>query len=126
MRRQALAREGMVPLAGPIRREGRTILAEGEMVDVAEKADRIIDLTIQRLRQKVDSGAYNEATVMLVYLSEFWPLPPEGRLRLRRRTEAYLVTKPGPTSTVHFCFWPDYGVETVQIPRRRGGSLGAA
>jgi hypothetical protein len=126
MRRQALAREGMVPLAGPIRREGWAIVAEGEMVDVAEYADRIVDLTIQRLGQKVNSGAYDEATAMLVYLSELWPLPPEARLRLRRRTEAYLGSKPGLTSTVHFCFWPDYGIETVHVPRRKDGSLGAA
>ncbi len=126
MRRQALAREGTVPLLGPIRRDGRTIVAEGEMVDVAEEAERVIDLTMQRLRRKVDSGAYDGVTVMLVYLSEFWPLPPEERLRLRRRTEAYLATEPVSTSTVHFCFWPDYGVETVRVPRRSRSSFGAA
>jgi len=126
LRRQALAREGTVPLVGPMRRDGGAIVAEGRMVDVAEEAERVVELTMGRLRAKVDSRAYDNTTDMLVYLSEFWPLPPDGRLRLRRRTEAYLATEPGNTSTVHFCFWPDYSIETVQVRRRAQRSRGAA
>ncbi len=80
MRRQALAREGTVQLLGPIRKRGRTIIAEPEMVDVAEQMARVTELTMERLREKVESRAYDDTTAMLVYLSEFWPLPYEGRL----------------------------------------------
>lgn len=126
MRRQALAREGSVQLLGSVRRSGRTITADSEMVDVDEQMERVIELTLERLRAKVESGAYDETTAILVYLSEFWPLLSEGRLELRRRTESYLAREPGKTSTVFYCFWPEYSVEAIDVRRARHRSLGAA
>ncbi len=118
MRRQALAREGTVSLTGPIRREGRNIISEPRMIDVAEQQEIVIDRAFARLQDKAESGRYDKETAILVYLSEFWPLPPEARLSLLRRTRRYLEIESGVISKVYYCFWPDYSVVAVEVRAR--------
>jgi hypothetical protein len=118
MRRQALAREGTVSLTGPVRREGRSIIADPRMIDVAEQQEIVTDRAFARLLDKAESGRYDKETAILVYLSEFWPLPPEGRLGLLRRTRRYLEIESQVISNVYYCYWPDYSIDAVEVRAR--------
>jgi hypothetical protein len=66
LRRKALSRVGHVMLAGPIRAEGRNVIAEPEMVNVHEEEQRRTALMLKRLRNKVESGRYGANTAFLV------------------------------------------------------------
>lgn len=119
MRRQALSREGTVYLTGPIRREKRTIISKPEMVNVREKIEATVEAAFNRFKAKAESDNYDANTAILVYLSEYWPLPAEGRLALRVRVRRYLESAACPTSTAYFCYWPEYSIEGVEV-RRQG------
>jgi hypothetical protein len=126
LRRQALSREGTVPLVGRIQRRAGVIISEMEMVDVDERTDATVQLALDRLRAKVESGAYSRNTAILVYLSELWPLPREGRLTLRKRTQQYLTAEPRGPTLVYYCFWPELSVEAVEVRRPAAPTMGAA
>jgi hypothetical protein len=119
MRRQALARDGVVHLTGQVRREGRRIVSDGEMVDVAEEESRIIQLLLERLRVKVTSDRYDAETAFLVYASEFFPVGLDARAQLARNTKQYLLTRGSHVPAVYYCFWPDYSIVHVQPPNYR-------
>lgn len=123
LRRQALSREGTVPLTGPVRRLAGEIIAQPEMIDVNEQTESTVDLAMCRLKAKVESGGYAHDTAILVYLSEFWPLPPEGRLHLQRRTRQYLEAGAQNTSSVYYCYWPDYSIDAVEVRSQRSRML---
>jgi hypothetical protein len=53
LRRQALSREGTVPLVGRIRKQKRTIIPEYEMIDVDEQSEKYVSLTMERLLSRV-------------------------------------------------------------------------
>lgn len=113
MRRQALARAGHVTLAGPIRREGRTVVTEPEMVEVREEEKRRTALALDRLRAKVESGRYDADTAFLVYSTDLFPIGIGARAELVRDAERYLAQAAVPTSGVYFAFQTDYSVLRV-------------
>jgi hypothetical protein len=90
MRRQALSRTGSAHLAGPVSRTGRVISFEEEMVDVDKQNEERIQLALERLRDKLDSGSYGSDTAMLVYLTEYLPVTLALRAELAESTVAYL------------------------------------
>jgi hypothetical protein len=113
LRRQALSRAGHVMLAGPIRREGRTIIAEAEMVDVREEEQRRTDLMLKRLREKVASGRYDANTAFLVYSTDLFRIGADARADLVRDAERYLIQAGVLTAGVYFAFQTDYTVMHV-------------
>lgn len=117
MRRQALSREGTVSLSGPIRRNKREIIATPAMVEVTEREEEIVALALRRLADKAESGRYDANTAVLVYVSEYWPLSAAGRCALHRRTLRYLETNDLATSTVYYCYWPDYSIDAIKVRR---------
>ena len=114
MRRQALARTGQVMLAGAIRREGRTVIAEPEMVNVREEEERRTALALDRLRTKIESGRYEADTAFLVYSTDLFPIGIEARAKLVRDAERYLAQAAVPTPAVYFAFQTDYTV--IRVP----------
>jgi hypothetical protein len=113
LRRQALSREGHVMLAGPIRREGRNVIAEPEMVDVHEEEQRRTALMLKRLRDKVESGRYDTNTAFLVYSTDLFRIGMGARADLVRDAERYLAQVGVPTAGVYFAFQTDYTVMHV-------------
>lgn len=113
MRRQALSRIGHVMLAGPIRREGRTVITEPEMVNVREEEGRRTALMLQRLREKVESGRYDADTAFLVYSTDLFRIGIEARAEVVADAERYLTGVGVRTSGVYFAFLTDYSVMHV-------------
>jgi hypothetical protein len=113
LRRQALSRVGHVMLAGPIRREGRKIIAEAEMVDVTEEEQRRTALMLARLRDKVESGRYDANTAFLVYSTDLFRIGVHARADLVGDAERYLAQAGVPTAGVYFAFQTDYTVMHV-------------
>lgn len=94
LRRQALSKYGHVTLSGAIeKRNDKSITWENEMVNVEEREQQYMELMFGRLRKKLESNKYPEATAVLVYLSEFLPLSIRNRAQLVRRTQRYLLEK---------------------------------
>jgi hypothetical protein len=116
LRRQAWSRDGFSTLAGPIRREGRTIVPEFEMIEVSEESDKYVALTFERLQAKAKSGRYDSNTAILVHLADFWPLPPEGRAQLIRQTTEYLQNERPQLPAVYYCYLASYSVDAVFPP----------
>lgn len=118
MRRQALSRDGHVVLTGPIRREGRAILAEGAMVDVAEEEERCIEVALERLHEKAGSGKYGDDTAVLVYFTDCWLARlTDIRAELLRRTEEYLRREPPSVRAVYYVYSSNYCVDHVSVRR---------
>ena len=118
LRRQALSREGTVPLTGRVwRTADGYIEAEVAMIDVAEQEQTVVDLVLSRLRAKTEFGRYDENTAFLVYVNDFWPLPAQGRLALHRKTEEYLRERPTIYS-VCYCFSPDFAIDWIEVGAR--------
>ena len=118
LRRQALARDGHVALYGPVRRSGRTIVAEPEMVDAAEEEERLICVALERLHEKAASGRYGSDTAVLVYLTDAWFIDLTFRAELARRTEAYLLADRPPIAAVYYCYAANLSVDHVRRPSR--------
>lgn len=53
MRRQGLSRKGFVYFTGPVRRAGRDILSEPEMIDLNKENERWVNLAFERYMKKV-------------------------------------------------------------------------
>jgi hypothetical protein len=114
LRRQALAREGTVTLAGPIRKEGRTIIPDYVMIDVDEESEKYVECALDRLREKVNSRRWDGKTVILVFLSDFWTLPPRGRADLNRKTERYLESERPKIPAVYYCYGDSYSIDVIR------------
>lgn len=104
MRRQALARTGFVNLTGPIRREGRTIISTGEMVDVREEEERFAALLLDRVRTKIESGCYEPDTAILAYMTQHRPLSLDIRSDLVRETARYIRMAQHKPYDVFYCY----------------------
>lgn len=110
MRRQALSRDGFVHFTGPVKREGREIITEGKFVDVEEETEKIIDLTLERLKKKL-ANAYDEETVILVYITTYWRFANHHRYNLIEQTK-YLLKERNPTLYgVFYCYSLNLGVD---------------
>jgi hypothetical protein len=117
LRRQAISRDGYVGLAGPIRRNGRTISWAPEMVASDEEDNRCIALMLKRLQEKADSGRYDEDTAVLVYLTEFRSIDLYYRAELVRRTKEYLLQQRPSIRHVYYCYVADYSIDSIPIGR---------
>lgn len=121
MRRQALARNGVVSLTGTMRRDGRSVSDEPQMVDVTEETERQVEVALSRLKRKVESDRYNGNTAILVHLTDCWIWPLHDlRAKLMRRTDDYLRTAKPDILAVYFCYSQNYSVDGVSArwPRR--------
>ena len=113
MRRQALSRDGFVHLTGSVRREGRTIIPEGEMVDVREEEERFADILFDRVKAKVESGRYDSDTAILAYMTQPRPLSLDVRSDLVRRTAHYVRLAEHKPSEVFYCYWSGFAVDAA-------------
>lgn len=114
LRRQALARSGQVPLAGPIRRQGREAVWEPEFVNVREEEERRIALVLERLREKVTSGRYEDDTAFLVYETDYLPLRIDARAELVGCLRDYLAREAPRVPAVYVVCQFDYSVVPVR------------
>ena len=120
LRRQALSRNGIVSLMGAIRREGRSVSDEPQMIDVAEEQERQVQLALSRLKTKVESGRYDNDTAILVYLTDCWVWPLHDlRASLMRETDRYLTTVEPDIYAVYFCYMQNYCVDGISAQRPR-------
>lgn len=113
MRRQALSRAGQVMLSGPIRREGRNVIDEPEMVNVHDEEVRRTGLMLDRLCEKVESGRYDAETAFLVYATDLFRIGFEARAEVLRDAARYMTQTGVRTAGVYFAFWTDYSVMHV-------------
>lgn len=113
LRRQALSRAGHVMLAGPIRREGRTVIEDPEMVNVRDEEQRRTGLMLERLRSKIESGRYDGDTAFLVYSTDLFRIGVEARAELVGDVARYVTQAGVPTAGVYLAFQTDYTVMHV-------------
>jgi hypothetical protein len=117
MRRQALSRHGSVFMMGKIRREGRNIISEAEMVDLDVENRKWIDLAFERLLKKIEHG-YDENTAILVSFSNFRHIPLRYRAQLVERTEKYLLREKPNIYGVYYSYGDDFVVDGAKVMRR--------
>lgn len=113
MRRQALSRQGCVASSGPIRRDKRNIIWEGEMVEVDADEQRCTELMFEWLQEKVKSGSYGEDTAILVHLAEYRPISMRNRANLVHRTRRYIVEEQPSIGSVYYCYTAGYIIDAV-------------
>jgi hypothetical protein len=113
LRRQALSRQGRVAFNGPIERDKRNIIWQGEMVEVEANEQRLTDLMFERLKAKVDSGRYGTDTAILVQLAEFVPVSMRNRAKLVHKTRLYLLENQQPVADVYYGYTAGYLVDMV-------------
>jgi hypothetical protein len=118
MRRQALARNGSVFMMGKIRRAGRNIISEAEMVDLNKENQKWIDLAFERGLKKIEGG-YGKDTAILVSLSNFRHIPLRYRAKLMERTEKYLRVEKPEIYGVYYSYGDDFVVDGVKVYRPR-------
>jgi hypothetical protein len=114
-RRQAFSREGFSTLAGPMRKEKRTAIPEIEMIKESEESEKYAAQALDRLKKKIQSESYDGSTAILVYLSQVWPLPAEGRAQLIRETTWYLERERPQVPAVYYCYSGSYSIDCVRV-----------
>lgn len=102
-----------------MRKEKRTAIPEIVMIDVSEESERYVARALERLKKKIQSESYDGNTAILVYLSDVWPMPAEGRAQLIRETTWYLEREPQ-VPAVYYCYSGSYAVDAVYPRLRRG------
>ena len=83
------------------------------MVNVHEEEQRTVSLLLDSLRDKIDSGRYDD-TAILVFASAFWPVGIDARADLVRRTRVGFLERQSSIPAVDYCFWPDYSIVPVE------------
>jgi hypothetical protein len=114
MRRQALSRAGFTFFNGPIRREGREIISEPEMVDMTVEEQEWIDLAFNRFLKKADSGRYDKDTAILVCVNTHRTWRFDSRQRLVTKTYDYLLKHHPAIHGVYYCFLRDFIIDEVK------------
>jgi hypothetical protein len=117
MRRQALARDGHVFMTGEIRREGRKIVTQAEMVDMNVEYKRWINLAFARYLKKVGRG-YDEDTAILVSFGDFGHIPFSYRAELMKMTEKHIRSEKPQIYGAYYCYWDDFVVDGIKVTRR--------
>jgi hypothetical protein len=117
MRRQALSRHGTVFMTGKIRREGRNIISEAEMVDSDIESKKWIDLAFDRFLKKVEHG-YDRETAILVSFSNLRHISLRYRAKLMERTERYLLVEKPEIYGVYYSYGDDFVVDGAKVQRR--------
>ena len=118
MRRQALSRHGSVFMMGKIRRYGRNIISEAEMVDLDVENKKWIDLAFERCLKKIEHG-YDKDTAILVSFSNFRHIPLRYRAKLLERTERHLLVEKPEIYGVYYSYGDDFVVDGIKVERRR-------
>lgn len=114
LRRQSLSRHGFTYSAGPIRREGRNIVSEPEMVDVFEEEQKLIDLAFDRFYEKVKFASYDKETVILVRVDSDRHLSLESRAELVNKTHRHLMEHQPSIYGVCYCYVRDFIIDEVK------------
>jgi hypothetical protein len=114
MRRQALSRHGTVFMTGTIRRDGRNIISEAEMVDTDIENKKWIDLAFERCLKKIEHG-YDEDTAILVSFSNFRHIPLRYRAQLLERTERHLLVERPHIYGVYYSYGDDFVVDGLKV-----------
>ena len=117
MRRQALARHGSAFMSGKIRRDGRNIITEAEMVNLDVENQKWIDLAFDRCLKKIEGG-YGKGTAILVSFSNFRHIPLRYRAKLMERTERYLRVEKPEIYGVYYSYGDDFVAEGIKVERR--------
>jgi hypothetical protein len=113
LRRQALSREGMVFLTGPITRQGRKIISEGDMIDVEEQLAGIIDVTINRIKRKF-LNTYDNETAILIYVNSYQDIPHRHRFQVIQSVKELLTTKRRDIYGVYITYSYNFGVDGIR------------
>jgi hypothetical protein len=92
MRRQALSRDGSVPMTGSVWREGRRIMSEPAMVDLDVERTHLMETAFARFQTKSEQET-DPQTAILIYVSTPRSLPLWYRAQLMEKTRIYLRTK---------------------------------
>jgi hypothetical protein len=116
MRRQAIARNGTVPLTGPIVREGRKIHAALQWVDVDVECTQLLDLAFERFRLKAEQER-DPQTAILVYVDTHQLIPLRHRHHLVERTRHYLLQHSPSVYGVYYCYDPSLGIDALRNER---------
>ena len=97
LQRQALSRNGMVWLHGPIKRDGddgRKIISEPQMIDLSMREDRCLELAFHRFLAKANSGRYDLNTAILVAITMDHVISIRRRGELLKRSRNFLHANP--------------------------------
>lgn len=121
MRRQALSRQGTVFMTGEIKRDGRKIISEAQMVDMDVENKKWINLAFERCLKKIERG-YDKDTAILVSFSSFRHIPLSYRAKLLERTEEYLLVEKPQIYGVYYSYGDDFVVDGVKVEPVRSAS----
>lgn len=113
MRRQALSREGLVWMKGPVRREDQRIVTEAAMVDLDKERTRLVECALDRFRRKAEQED-DPQTAVLVYVDSFISLPFWHRMELLEQTRAYLRAQCPTLYGAHYCYERDQGIDGLR------------
>jgi len=106
LRRQALSRNGMVWLHGPVKRDEsdrRSITSEPEMVDLSREEDRCMELAFERFLVKASSGRYDVNTAILVAITMDHLISMRRRGELVNQSREWLRRNPT-VYGVYYCY----------------------
>lgn len=113
MRRQALSREGLVWVHGPVRRQDRHLVSEPEMENLNEKCSQLVELAFGRFRTKAEQED-DPQTIFLVYVDSFLSLPFWYRTQLLEKTRSYLIKQRPTLYGAYYCYERDRGVDGLR------------
>jgi hypothetical protein len=114
LRRQSLSRHGFTYSSGPIRREGRDIVSEPEMVETLEEEQKLIGLAFDRFHEKVKYESYDKDTLILVRVDSHRSLSLESRAELVNRTHRYLMEYHPSIHGVCYLYVRDFIIDEVK------------
>lgn len=114
MRRQSLSRTGFTFFSGPVRREGREIICEPEMVDMDIEEQAWVDLAFDRFLQKARSDRYDSNTAILVCINTHRTWRFDSRHELVTKTYKYLLKYNPEIYGVYYCYVRDAVVDEVK------------
>ena len=120
LRRQALSRNGIVWLSGPINRDkndGRKIVSEPKMVDLSKREERCTELAFERFLTKANSGRYDTNTAILVAITMDHVVSMRRRGELLKRSREWLRENPT-VYGVYYLFQRDGIIDSARASDR--------
>lgn len=118
MRRQSLSRNGTVFVTGEIKRNGRNIISEPEMVDMDIENNKWIDLAYERCLKKINRSS-DENTAILVSFSSFRHIPLRYRTKLIQKTQKYFLRENPKIYGVYYSYGDDFIVDGIKFDQRK-------
>jgi hypothetical protein len=110
MRGQSVARHGFRWSSGRIKRVGREIESEPEIVDVDEQAEQWITLAFNRVLDKLKKTSGSD-TAILVYMDTYQPLDFCFREKLISTTEDYIRKEEPQVYGIYYCHSVEFLVD---------------